>query len=468
MTTTALDVAGDCASAPYVAHALKTLAKAQGSPLEPIEPHRESFLDPWRIARGEASLTLLEFVRRALANHEQSHSLRTRARRHADQVRWEEMVEAVVCALALAVVSPPPTGRLVLPMSHKQSLPPRYRRPTQSEALPRLLEHLSALRLAVVVKGSRVGEATTIAPSPIFADMVRAYGVQPQDFGRRLDRELVVLRLSTRRGGRREKRLVDYRETLETARLRAEVAAFNDHLAKADLRFVGNAADVDTADRQLRRHFTVLADGEERFDLGGRFFGGFWQGLRKGDRKHIRIGGEPVAEVDYSAAFTHIAFALLGVEPPAVADLYRIPGLEGLGRKQIKSALNMFYFDQGKTRTRWPDDFAECMWSDPDTGEVFEGIPGEFTPARVRKAVAAHYPALAGVLCTGIGYRLMFLESEIMRRVLTKAHEMGLTVLPVHDALMVPRSVGPAVVALMEGMAKEVIGLPIPAKLSTY
>ena len=428
---------------------------------------KDTFLDPWRTARCDASLRLLDFVRRAIADRETSSAPRTRARRHADQVRWEEMVEAVIAALALAVLCPPPTGRLVIPMSHKQSLPPRYRRPTQSEALPRLLEHLSALRLAVVVKGSRTGEATTIAPSPIFADLVRAYGVQREDFGRRLDRELVVLRLSTRTGGRREKRLVDYRETLETARLRAEVAAFNDHLASADLRFVGNATDVDTTDRQLRRHFTVLANGEERFDLGGRFFGGFWQGLRKGDRRHIRIGGEPVVEVDYSAAFTHIAFALLGIEPPPVADLYRIPRLEGLGRKQIKSALNAFYFDNGKGRTAWPEDFAECMWSDPDTGEVFEGFPAEFTPARVRKAIVAHYPPLAHVLCTGIGYRLMFLESEIMRRVLTKAHEMELTVLPLHDALVVPRSVGPTVVSLMEGLAKEVIGLPIPAKLST-
>src|SRR5690606_6666832 len=132
----------------------------------------------WRIARADAPLRLLAFVQRTLAEHEAASAPRTRARRHADQVRWEEMVEAVVCALALAVILPPPTGRLVIPTSHKQCRPPRYRRPTQSETLPRLLEHLEALRLAVVVKGQRQGEATTIAPSPIFADMVRAYGVQ--------------------------------------------------------------------------------------------------------------------------------------------------------------------------------------------------------------------------------------------------------------------------------------------------
>lgn len=174
-----------------------------------------------------------------------------------------------------------------------------------------------------------------------------------------------------------------------------------------------------------------------------------------------------MVEVDFSAAFTHIAFAELGIHPPAVEDLYRVPGLERLERKLIKVGWNTFFFDTSLTRRSWPEEFSDCEWCDPETGEVFEGFPPAFSPSRVRKAIVAHYPALKEAFGKGIGYRLMFLESEIMRRLLTVLHERNIVGLPLHDALVVPRSVGPAVATLMEEVAKEVIGLAIPAKVST-
>jgi hypothetical protein len=66
----------------------------------------------------------------------------------------------------------------------------------------------------------------------------------------------------------------------------------------------------------------------QRFDLSGRLFGGFWQGLQRERRSGIRIDGEPVATLDYSSMFARLAYASKGVRPPA-GDLYAIPGLEG-------------------------------------------------------------------------------------------------------------------------------------------
>lgn len=425
----------------------------------------DAFLDPWRTARTASSQKVVEMIYRLLSEREQ----RVRLRKPDDQLRWEEMVEAVVCALALAVLQPPPTGCLVLPRGHHGGLPARYRRPTQGKPLCRLQDHLEALGLAIVVKGKRQGEvATTIAPTALFADLVMASGVRVEDFGRRLDRELVVLRASNRKAGLLEKRLVDYADTEETNALRAEVARFNAQLATAPIAYVGNSGTVDASDRQLRRHFTVREGAPLTFDQNGRFFGGFWQTLKREDRKHIRIAGEPVVAVDYSAAFTHIAFAHQGVTPPPTADLYRIPGLEGLGRKQIKSAMNTLYFDDGFARRSWPDEFDDCEWTDPDTGEVFEGFPAEFTPARMRKAIVAHYPELDQMMGKGLGLKLMFAESEIMRRLLTELHERDVTALPLHDALMVARSEARQVSTLMEAMAMEVIGLPIPVTETSY
>jgi hypothetical protein len=45
----------------------------------------------------------------------------------------------------------------------------------------------------------------------------------------------------------------------------------------------------------------------QRFDLSGRLFGGFWQGLQRQRRSGIRIDGEPVATLDYSSMFARLA-----------------------------------------------------------------------------------------------------------------------------------------------------------------
>lgn len=434
--------------------------------LETTQRVPDTFLDPWRFARSCSAQKLVQWAYGLIAQHEASLPARGKARKAADLIRWRQMIEAVVCALALFVLAPPPTGWLVMPLGKGHDLKPRYKRPTQGKPLARLQDYLQDIGLAAVIKGKKKGTATTIAPTQLLADHVRAAMLQPDDFGRRTDRELVVLRATNRKAGVLEKRLVDYDETPETQALRAQVVGFNTALATAPIAYVGNSGLVDTSDRQLRRYFTVKEGEPVQFNRGGRYFGGFWLNLKKDERRHLRINGEPVVTVDYSAAFTHIAFAHLGITPPTVADLYRIPGLEGLGRKQIKSALNTLYFDDFK-RSKWPDEFGEIEWTDPDTGEVFEGIPSEFTPARVRAAIVAHYPPLDHVLCKGLGLQFMFMESQILGRLLTVLHERNITALPLHDALIVARSDGLAVVTLMEGMAMEVIGLSIPVTVST-
>ena len=62
----------------------------------------------------------------------------------------------------------------------------------------------------------------------------------------------------------------------------------------------------------------VIHEGDplsQRFDLSGRLFGGFWQGLKRARRAGIRIDGEPVATIDYSSMFARLAYASKGVRP---------------------------------------------------------------------------------------------------------------------------------------------------------
>jgi hypothetical protein len=71
-------------------------------------------------------------------------------------------------------------------------------------------------------------------------------------------------------------------------------------MERASITFVDDGAEpVDVHDRTLRRLFVIL-EGDplgQRFDLSGRLFGGFWQGLQRQGRAGIRIDGDSVATV---------------------------------------------------------------------------------------------------------------------------------------------------------------------------
>ena len=70
----------------------------------------------------------------------------------------------------------------------------------------------------------------------------------------------------------------------------------------------------------------MIREGQpERFDQGGRLYGGFWQNLKSCRREHIRIEGEPITVLDYGSMFTRLAYYEVGTVPPE-GDLYAIPG----------------------------------------------------------------------------------------------------------------------------------------------
>ena len=52
----------------------------------------------------------------------------------------------------------------------------------------------------------------------------------------------------------------------------------------------------------------VFNDG--RFDHGGRYYGPWWQNVRKELRPHILINGIPTHECDYTALHIHLLYGL--------------------------------------------------------------------------------------------------------------------------------------------------------------
>jgi hypothetical protein len=398
-------------------------------------------------------------IRDTLEKHEAACGERKRVRRSDDQCRYEIAVETVVANLAHSALFNTSDNRLAILTGNKSRGFTRYENDTLGKPLRTLLGGLETLALVHWRWSTQRGEASSVAPTEHFSAMVREAGVTREDIGRHKHEEVILLSRKRKIGDWRESRIerewIDYTDTPETNALRDDMRHINAWLEQAAISFEDDGGEaIDIHDRTLRRMFVIRegdADGQ-RFDLSGRLFGGFWQGLQRGRRDAIRIDGEPVATLDYSSMFARLAYASKSVQPPT-GDLYAIPGLED-HRDAVKLGVNALLFDQ-QTRRQWPK-----------TEEADQRLPRGWTLGRFRRALVERHPFIAECIGKGLGFHLMHTESEIMARVLTTLLSEGVTALPLHDGLLVRRSHASRGKTVMEEVSGQMTSYRLPVTCS--
>lgn len=167
------------------------------------------------------------------------------------------------------------------------------------------------------------------------------------------------------------------------------------------------------------------------WELGGRFYRGWWQEVRSAERPHILIGGEPTIERDYSGFLPRTLYHLKGIDYQA--DPYGAPELvEAFERAGID----------------WPD-------GRPIVKEVFflmlnaKGLTGLHRSSAIRKlpntihykdAIAAlmlHNRRIHDAFFSSSSLRLMKEESDVCEAILIKGIRDQIPVLPIHDSYIV-------------------------------
>ena len=174
--------------------------------------------------------------------------------------------------------------------------------------------------------------------------------------------------------------------------------------------------------------------------LGGRFYGGWWQGVKSEDRKFFLLDGEKTEEVDYSQVHPRIIYAEAGVD--LVGDAYDIPGYD---RNLCKAAFNILVN-------------AACYLS--ALGALTRDMNGDRRGAEALiEAIKAKHSVVAKYFHSSAGVRLQGLDSRMAEIVLTEMTvKRGIPVLPVHDSFIVPESHRETLVRVMKDAFEKVVG----------
>jgi hypothetical protein len=409
---------------------MRGLEVDEEQPGPPGDLHHDSWLVP-------AGSGLWQMAKRLFLEVEAA-TPRSKSTRQDAASRRQDMVANLVANFAALTAYRPAGSRLIVSTRHPKHT--RYVRPSfPPKAFVAMVGTLERLGYLDRVAGTHNGLRTTLSPTERLLDHLPHFGSTPA-VGRLRGAESIILKAPVPRN--KVKVLVEYEDTEESLRLRAEMETINDAINGSVITLNGQ--------RQLpvhmgRQFLLPSKDTAPRFDGHGRLYWGWWINMERPERQGIKIDGHPVVELDYSGMFARLAYAEVGITPPE-GDLYE--GLGELSRGAGKTAISALLCRVGPM-VRLPDDLK---------AELGEGWSG----SRVTATVQSKHQAIAPLFGQGIWPRLMFTESQIMVLVLLELIRRGIVALPIHDGLLVGEPHAEACAEVMREAALKVTGFAFP------
>ena len=266
-----------------------------------------------------------------------------------------------------------------------------------------------------------------------------------------------------------EAALSDWEDTPETITMRANLELINKNMLRhwSDLYIADETYDlllkeiaqrrrrskteeerqkndpINLSNRTLRRVFN-----RDSFEMGGRFYGGWWQNIPSAYRSVITINGYRTVEADYSQFHPNILYHLKQAKL-TVEDAYeRILGSEhrDLSKQIFNACLNSPY-ETNRPPNRMKISHTGFKWR-----EIKE---------RLRKA----HPQIEDAFFTDQGMRLQFYDSQMAELVMLGFAKDKKPILPVHDSFLVLEDDQELLLERMQTAYQQVLGKDIKIDL---
>lgn len=409
------------------------------------QPKHKRF-NPSRLPASKRAQALVDQVRQELLRYEARFHPRGRARKAADQLRFDRIVSAIVCDLVHGALTDLKAWRHIS-LSKRQHGQDSVGAPFMTEERIRIIQWMSRpemvwleLTKAAQVRNPFGGQQSTIRASARLHRHMEERELQFADIGRdvTLMDDPIVLRAKKTRG-RASSLPVPPGEPADT--YRAEMLRINAWLAAADIECDcdGQGNERDVGDRWVTRIFN-----NGRMEDGGRPTGGFWSSMSGKSRlSDLRIHGEPVVSLDFGQCGIRIAYGMLGEQPPP-GDLYCVPGLERC-REGVKKV------------------FISQFFSSKELGRKPQGsskhLPRDMSIREVEELILRHHAPLRPMFYSGHGMAIQCKEGHILIRCLLTLMERQIVALPVYDCLVVPCSAVEQTQQVMLDCFREIAGV---------
>jgi hypothetical protein len=383
---------------------------------------------------------------------------RERRRRKTDRTRLRTILEALTLELWLLQAEAPTHWLAYARGGAGYMGPGRYRHPLATqETVLTVADFLIATGLAENRLGSyrRVdhgfatsgrGYQSRLRGAAALSIWAARYELTTADLARSVHFELIRLKGAPASPGGR-KPLVDYEDNSETRRMRAHLQAWMAMMERHQVTLRDPAEPLAEGGEDLMVPLDINEDeerpqaaleatctlyrvfNEERWDRGGRFYGGWWMGLPKRDRGRLLIDGEETVELDFASLHPRLCHQLNGAPLDPKDDAYDLPGVSADLRDVVKVAFMQLLNAQPAQRS-----------IRPPAGAI-ERLRGRHSYRSLVTALVTKHTRIAGWFYQGVrSLELQAIDAAIAEAVLDYfTNEARRPILPVHDSFIVRR-----------------------------
>lgn len=273
------------------------------------------------------------------------------------------------------------------------------------------------------------------------------------------DQEVIVLRNI-------EKNDIEYEDTDETIEMRKFVQRYNDFISSYFI-------DIPVLDCDMKLHLfeeegpikvavthgpnvTRRIFSRSSFELGGRFYGGWWQNCPKLARPLIFINDQPTSEIDYKNNHIVLLYAHEGLEYPG-GDAYDVEQLAELShisdyRQLVKDLLLMAINAKDSSST------FSAFRSDAKAGSPEKRLTNPQLSLVLQLLREKHSP-IAHHLASDAGLWLQRIDSDIAEKIIGRFMDEEIPILIIHDSFVVPDGNETLLEETMEWAFQEVTGM---------
>jgi len=189
----------------------------------------------------------------------------------------------------------------------------------------------------------------------------------------------------------------------------------------------------------IRRIFNSIS-----FDIGGRFYGGWWQNIPSAYRSLITIDGKRTVEFDYGRLHPTILYAKKGLT--LSEDAYDIGVGKGNEHRDVIKQLFNAMVQMKEPQDRPP----KVKFS--QTGKTWKQLKSLI--------LEKHEPIKDKFFC-GMGNKLQFEDSQLAEKVMLHFAKQDIPVLPVHDSFIIIRGLWHELLRVMKDEFEKEYHVPI-------
>jgi hypothetical protein len=183
--------------------------------------------------------------------------------------------------------------------------------------------------------------------------------------------------------------------------------------------------------------FTRRIFNNSSFEEGGRFYGGWWQRVDESHRKRIRLNNLPIIEIDYSALHVILAYTEIKEDYWKLTDKdpYRVP-IDGINNPEHIRDINKLFFLLSLNASN-EISLYKAFRSELNYKEYPYTFPDKVL-AKLLEDIKLLHPKIAHLICSGVGVRLMNLDSKMVEFIIRDFVKTNTPILTVHDSFVVP------------------------------